>query len=371
MVKQQIRKIENRPEWFCLKNYEKDSNLTTNEWFYQLLIRYVCIHTYYSKEKSVCTKEQVDKYLKEIYKKGILTPPCKNVLESKLFSKDIWDLLETEHNKLSVRPLETGMAFAIGAILQNRYTIDMTSGKPKTKDAISLNTIYLYKQRNKWQIVFNQETWEKPITIANEEILNLINNITDLKPTNSERNKIVEYITLNYLYNSNNGVVQKENKNPSETSQAKDNLLLKHFIYPYDKFAQEYVLANNEEFNIFYSSTYSRGHLVINLNVPTDQLYRDFKKMLPKYKKLLGAKDIPLTQNQFKLWSRNKILPYTDLQMWAELNNCHIANHVIADAILPTRSGDTTEFVRKNVKPAACKALSLATLHALKEKLRL
>jgi hypothetical protein len=70
-------------------------------------------------------------------------------------------------------------------------------------------------------------------------------------------------------------------------------------------------------------------------------------------------------ERHVKDWIDNQVLPYMDLTLWAQANNI-ISQNTLGEALFPDAdSVDTTERVRRTVKPKAEHLLREETARAL------
>jgi hypothetical protein len=109
-------------------------------------------------------------------------------------------------------------------------------------------------------------------------------------------------------------------------------------------------------------------HVVMDLSATDEQILSDFRHWLSAFRKVIGitAPVRNFDERHFKDWIDNQVLPYTDLTLWAKANNTIITQNTLGEALFPDAdSVDTTERVRRTVKPKAEHLLREETARAL------
>jgi len=117
---------------------------------------------------------------------------------------------------------------------------------------------------------------------------------------------------------------------------------------------------------------HNRLHLAINLSVPDSMILEEMKLILKQYREAAGVAEPPkdyLTPGKI---IEQRIIPFIDLSIWADLMQVRIHNEVIGRALFP--DGEKGEYeVRTAISANAEKALSayflirLSSMAALKK----
>ena len=103
------------------------------------------------------------------------------------------------------------------------------------------------------------------------------------------------------------------------------------------------------------------------LGLPDKVLIEQFKQMLESRRKPLLKVGISIENKlrpDFEGWAKFGVLPYLDLNTWAELEGLTIPNRVMADAIFPVGEGGE-EVVRKTTEKIAKEILTKSHLNKL------
>jgi hypothetical protein len=132
----------------------------------------------------------------------------------------------------------------------------------------------------------------------------------------------------------------------------------------------------NKEFTI--NDEYFLGNELVKVNLQANdqQIIEDFKtwlKELRKKERLSSAPIKPFKENDYRDWAKFCVLPYIDLTIWANLNNCRFKNVDIGKALFPySRSdiGDPTDCLRKSTKPKAEMLMDSLVLQAFNIQVR-
>lgn len=99
------------------------------------------------------------------------------------------------------------------------------------------------------------------------------------------------------------------------------------------------------------------AHLVVNLDATDESLSKSFNHWLKdvrEYLKVPAPKAKMFSEVDFSRWYNNKILPYYDLNRWAQLEGVSLSQATIGDAIFPgPNQGNRAERVRKTTKKIA------------------
>lgn len=108
-------------------------------------------------------------------------------------------------------------------------------------------------------------------------------------------------------------------------------------------------------------------HLTVDVSLPKKILIDQFTILIDGLKQRLSSVGVTLEsklRSDFEGWIKFGILPYLDLEIWADFENVTIPNRVIADAIfLPGDGGE--EVVRKTTQKIADEILSENHLNKL------
>lgn len=105
----------------------------------------------------------------------------------------------------------------------------------------------------------------------------------------------------------------------------------------------------------------------VDLGLPDKVLIEQFKQMLESRRKPLLKVGISIENKlrpDFEGWAKFGVLPYLDLNTWAELEGLTIPNRVMADAIFPVGEGGE-EVVRKTTEKIAKEILTKSHLNKL------
>jgi hypothetical protein len=119
------------------------------------------------------------------------------------------------------------------------------------------------------------------------------------------------------------------------------------------------------DFNLNESSL--NIHLTVDASLPDKVLIEQFKLFLSEMRSPLKQAGISIDNKlrpDFEGWAKFGILPYLDLNTWAELEGLTISNRVMADAIFPAGEGGE-EVVRKTTKKIADEILTESHLNKL------
>jgi hypothetical protein len=114
----------------------------------------------------------------------------------------------------------------------------------------------------------------------------------------------------------------------------------------------------------------------VNLQANDQQIIEDFKAWLKESRKKERQASTPIKpfkETDYRDWTKFCVLPYIDLTIWADLNNCRFKNVDIGKALFPySRSdiGDPTECLRKTTKPKAEMLMDYLVLQAFNIQVR-
>ena len=108
-------------------------------------------------------------------------------------------------------------------------------------------------------------------------------------------------------------------------------------------------------------------HINIDMGLPDNVLIAQFKQLLMGIRSSLKEAGIYIDNKlrpDFVGWAKFGILPYLDLNAWAEIEGVKIPNRVMADAIFPVGEGGE-EVVRKTTQKIAYEILTESHLNKL------
>ncbi|MCQ8128154.1 DUF6387 family protein [Methylomonas rivi] len=111
----------------------------------------------------------------------------------------------------------------------------------------------------------------------------------------------------------------------------------------------------------------SHTRVTVNLYANDEQIIADFKKWLEKVrqdKNLVAPKKL-FNEVDFKEWAEYMILPYLDLIIWSKYNEIKITQPVLGNVLFPDEIVDTTERIRRTIKPKAEWLMQESTINAL------
>ncbi|CAL8474548.1 DUF6387 family protein [Caballeronia sp. S22] len=94
----------------------------------------------------------------------------------------------------------------------------------------------------------------------------------------------------------------------------------------------------------------------INLSAPIGELVDSFTAWVTKAKANRGSSfsgKKEFNETDFKKWHRYAVMPYFDLQLWANLEKVHIPVWLYVRALFANMEGDTDGMFRKNTRPVA------------------
>ena len=124
-----------------------------------------------------------------------------------------------------------------------------------------------------------------------------------------------------------------------------------------------------------YSMTLPNGfeaaHICVDLSLPNDELEKAFKAFLPKYKKLLGIKEMTKlpSKDNFQKALAYKVLPYLDLLIWEQETQQQIKRSKLAIKLFPDGEYGNNE-IKRTIHGFSMNMISEAFLKALREKTR-
>lgn len=108
--------------------------------------------------------------------------------------------------------------------------------------------------------------------------------------------------------------------------------------------------------------------VAVDLTLPDDVIVAGFRHLLPSLRELADSRAHLPTPATAKVdptaWAKFAILPYLDLQMWAQEANVHVPYRVLADAIFQPGEGGE-EVVRKTTDKIAKAVTTHVFLHRL------
>lgn len=118
-----------------------------------------------------------------------------------------------------------------------------------------------------------------------------------------------------------------------------------------------------------WASAHSRSSFVaVDLALPDEVLVDAFRDLIPSLRELAARRAQCLTPTGAKVdpasWAKFAILPYLDLQIWAQEVNVRVPNRVLADAIFLAGEGGE-EVVRKTTAKIAAVVTTDAFLRRL------
>ncbi len=108
-------------------------------------------------------------------------------------------------------------------------------------------------------------------------------------------------------------------------------------------------------------------HINVDMGLPDKVLIEQFKQLLINLRSALQQVGVSIDNKlrpDFEGWAKFGILPYLDLNTWAELEDVTIPNRVMADAIFPVGEGGE-EVVRKTTQKIADEILTESHLNKL------
>ena len=108
-------------------------------------------------------------------------------------------------------------------------------------------------------------------------------------------------------------------------------------------------------------------HINIDMGLPDNVLIAQFKQLIVGLRSPLQQAGISIDnklRSDFEGWAKFGILPYLDLNAWAEIEGVKISNRVMADAIFPAGEGGE-EVVRKTTQKIADEILTESHLNKL------
>lgn len=73
----------------------------------------------------------------------------------------------------------------------------------------------------------------------------------------------------------------------------------------------------------------------IDLQASDKQIIDDFKQLLSSYRKRTSFAPPTITEAKLKQWFRNRVLPYTDLKLWAQWTNTKLKNRDLVELLFP------------------------------------
>lgn len=108
--------------------------------------------------------------------------------------------------------------------------------------------------------------------------------------------------------------------------------------------------------DIFSDWPETTARINIDLYHSDEQILDDLRQLLPVIRKTkgvpYGAKDLKLPE--IKKAIENRVIPYLDLEIWAEITGVKITQNTMGNALFPdTPDIDTTEKIRRTVRPLA------------------
>ncbi len=109
-------------------------------------------------------------------------------------------------------------------------------------------------------------------------------------------------------------------------------------------------------------------NVVVDLSATDEQILTDFRHWLSTFRKVIGITAPPrnFDERQFKDWIDSRVVPYIDLTLWTQANNIIITQNTLGEALFPDEDSiDTTERIRRTVKPKAEHLLREETARAL------
>jgi len=114
------------------------------------------------------------------------------------------------------------------------------------------------------------------------------------------------------------------------------------------------------------------ANITVDLIASDDQIKKDFSHWLSKYRKAIkfSSKKRIFTNDELKVWNRERLLPYLDLKLIARFEGKRIYNAEIAKLIYKDKpTVDFTESVRRTIKRKAEKLIRQKTLAAIELQL--
>lgn len=147
-------------------------------------------------------------------------------------------------------------------------------------------------------------------------------------------------------------------------SQIFDENLFEHPIKPLKYTCQDWI---DEPIDFIRNSPDYGVHIKVDLGLPDKVLIEQFKQFLINLRSPLKQAGVSIDNKlrpDFEGWVKFGILPYLDLNTWAELEGVLIPNRVMADAIFPVGEGGE-EVVRKTTQKIADEILTKSHLNKL------
>ncbi len=110
-----------------------------------------------------------------------------------------------------------------------------------------------------------------------------------------------------------------------------------------------------------------RPFLRIDLTAPDSILLASFKRWLAKERKLLARQRVQkFTKATLRRWAANQVLPYIDLNYWADRNDKQIPHWLMGKILFSGHNqGDTTDRVRQTTEKTAQEIMTDTCLQAM------
>jgi Family of unknown function (DUF6387) len=108
-------------------------------------------------------------------------------------------------------------------------------------------------------------------------------------------------------------------------------------------------------------------HLEVDMFAPDDMIIDDFRKWLKAARENFDLPAKPLfTPAQINKWSKNQILPFIDLTIWADLQSVKIPNAVMGNALFPGEFDvSLPDRIAKVVRPMAKRLTRMSVVAAM------
>lgn len=112
------------------------------------------------------------------------------------------------------------------------------------------------------------------------------------------------------------------------------------------------------------------AYVEVLLSAPDEVILRDFAIWLAGMRRRKEFDHSPVkrfTDKELARWAQNRVLPYLDLKIAADISGEKIPHHVIGGILFDGQDVDVAEKVRKTVAPLADELISYEMLESLKQ----
>lgn len=134
-----------------------------------------------------------------------------------------------------------------------------------------------------------------------------------------------------------------------------DSSTLEYLDQPFDLLKDQNAIEDpNFQYNpILHYDPYL--HLEVSIQAPDSIIIDNFKEWLKEAKKAHGSSLRNFfTPKEIKKWSKNQLIPYIDLTLWARLEGVKITDAVMGNALFPNEyDKDRTAMIADTVRPKA------------------